>query len=542
MSNYLKIALAQTNFTVGDIDGNCQRIISQMVEARDELACELIIFPELAITGYPPEDLLLRPDFINQTQAALKQIIKASIGIAVIVGYPRRDNKHLLNMASFFYNGECLGEYAKQYLPNYNVFDEKRYFKAGHSACVVNYMGVNIGLTICEDIWRTQPARQAKQAGAELLININASPYHKNRIQERQKVVSKRARDNHLPIIYSNLVGGQDELVFDGASFVVNSTGQLCQQLNEFEETLSIFEFDKSKKEPVKAHMPKIVDEYASVYRALIVGVRDYINKNNFSGAVLGLSGGIDSALTLAIAVDALGANRVKSVLMPSRYTSQMSLDDAWEQVRTLGVTAHEISIETMFSSFTEALAPVFKGLPPDITEENIQARCRGVLLMAISNKTGNMVLTTGNKSEMAVGYATLYGDMAGGYAAIKDVPKTLVYKLANYRNSIAPVIPQRVIDRPPSAELAPNQTDQDSLPDYEILDPILEAYVEQDFTPEQIIAMGFDDQVVYDVLRRVDNNEYKRRQSAPGVKITPRAFGRDRRYPLTSGFKNKGI
>ncbi len=541
MADTLSIAIAQVNMVVGDLTGNADRIIETAMRARDDLECQCVVFPELAITGYPPEDLLLRPAFIERSHVELDRVRAAVSGIALVVGYPLRTDGYLYNAASLIHAGEVLGTYRKQCLPNYSVFDEKRYFVAGDAPCVVNLDGVRIGITICEDIWQNGPIEQAKQAQADLVVNINASPFHIERPSERFDIVSRRARDNALPIMYVNMVGGQDELVFDGASFVVDRHGMLTQRCAHFDDALVRVNFEKS---PVLTqHAAKIVAEEPleqSVYRAIVCGVRDYVTKNGFKGAVIGLSGGIDSALTLAVTVDALGADNVEAVLMPSRYTLDMSIADAKSEAEALGVEYHVISIEPPFDAFLTQLQPVFGKRPMDVTEENIQARCRGVLLMAISNKTGKIVITTGNKSEMAVGYATLYGDMAGGFAAIKDVPKTLVYKLAAYRNGISPVIPERVLERPPSAELAPDQKDEDTLPPYEVLDPILGRYIEQDQSPEDIIAAGFEPDVVYRVAAMVDANEYKRRQAAPGVRITQRAFGRDRRYPLTSKFRSR--
>ncbi|MCK5480337.1 MAG: NAD+ synthase, partial [Gammaproteobacteria bacterium] len=428
------------------------------------------------------------------------------------------------------------GLYKKQRLPNYSVFDEKRYFKPGTDACVVHIKNIPVGITICEDIWEAGPARQAAEAGAGLLININASPFHAGKQAQREQLVAERTRETGLPVMYINLLGGQDELVFDGASFVISHEGRLTQRAPACVEDLYPVDFqcgDTIVALPGEQASPQA--NVASIYQVLVLGVRDYINKHHFSGAVIGLSGGIDSALTLAIAVDAIGADQVEAVMMPSRYTADMSIEDARAQTEALGVSYESISIELPFGAFLEVLEETFSGMETDTTEENIQARCRGIILMAISNKKGKILLTTGNKSEMSVGYATLYGDMAGGFAPIKDVPKLLVYQLAEYRNSIAPVIPQRVLERPPSAELAPDQKDADSLPPYEVLDPILECYIERDESVEQIAARGFDEEMVKWVARMVDRNEYKRRQAPPGVRISQRSFGRDRRYPITA-------
>lgn len=534
----LRIALAQLNLLVGDIAGNADCVIEAALRARDRQGAHAIVFPELTLTGYPPEDLLLRPELTVRVERALERICRSAAGIDLILGYPRALRGRLFNTAGVIREGRIVAEYHKQYLPNYSVFDEKRYFVPGRDACVCDIRGVPVGITICEDIWETGPVAQAAAAGARLLLNLNASPFHGGKAPEREELVQKRARDNGIPIVYVNLVGGQDELVFDGGSFVVDARGELTQRCEFFAESQEIVEFDiGSRVAPRLGRVLPVPDQDRGVYSALVLGVRDYAIKNGFRGAVLGLSGGIDSALTLAVAVDALGADQVEVVMMPSRYTQSMSNEDAEAEARALGVKYRSISIEPAFQTFLGMLAGEFAGRPVDTTEENIQARCRGIVLMAISNKTGRILLTTGNKSEMAVGYSTLYGDMAGGFAPIKDVPKLMVYRLALYRNSLAPIIPQRVIDRPPSAELAPDQKDQDSLPPYAILDAVLQRYVEQDQSVSDIIAAGFAEPEVVRIARLVDINEYKRRQAPPGVRITRRAFGRDRRYPLTSGF-----
>ena len=542
-SQRVRIVMGQLNLLVGDVVGNASKLGSAGQRARDEFKAQAIAFPELALTGYPPEDLLFRSDLLAAAEAQLLTLAQATRGIDVIVGHPQRRDGNLHNAASLLRDGRVHATYLKQHLPNYGVFDEKRYFVPGTGPCVVDIAGVPVGITICEDVWAPGPVEGAARAGAKVVVNINSSPYHRKKASERAEIVSKRARLGKVPIVYVNLVGGQDELVFDGESFVVDADGELTQRLPAFEEELAAVDIDTTATPiaPLSASMAPSMGEIESVYRAIVLGVRDYITKNRFNGAVLGLSGGVDSGLTLAIAVDAIGAQRVEGVMMPSRYTADMSLEDARAEAQTLGVRYRIIPIGSMFESFLQALAEEFRGLPADTTEENIQARIRGVLLMAISNKTGKMVLTTGNKSEMAVGYATLYGDMAGGFAAIKDVPKTLVYRLAEYRNRISPVIPQRVLERAPSAELAPDQKDSDTLPPYDILDAILERYVEQDQSPDEIVAGGFDLHTVEKVVTMVDRNEYKRRQAAPGVRITPRAFGRDRRYPITSGFRRRG-
>ncbi len=540
MAEPLRIALGQINSVVGDVAGNADRILAAAVRARDSLGCHLVVFPELALTGYPPEDLLLRPGFLRYAERELERLRAAVAGIDVLVGHPAGERGRLTNAASLLRDGRIVATYHKHHLPNYGVFDEKRYFRPGSGPCVVEVRGVPVGVTICEDIWEPGPVEQAAGAGAALVININASPYHLHKGYEREEIVAQRIRVAGVPVVYVNLVGGQDELVFDGGSFVMDAQGQKTQQCPFFEEDLAVAEWAPRDGGwcPRPQVLPAPLSLEESVYRAIVLGVRDYVGKNGFPGVVIGASGGVDSGLTLAIAADALGPERVEAVLMPSRYTRQMSIDDALAEARALGVAHRIISIEPMFQAFLEGLKEEFAGLAPDTTEENIQARCRGVLLMAVSNKKRKIVLATGNKSEMAVGYATLYGDMVGGYAAIKDVPKTLVYRLARYRNGLSPVIPERVLTRPPSAELAPDQKDTDSLPPYEVLDPILEMYIEEDRSPAEIVAAGFDPRLVEQVVRRVDRNEYKRRQAAPGVRITRRAFGRDRRYPITNGYR----
>ncbi len=542
MARRLRVALAQLNLLVGDVAGNTAKIVAAIARARDELHAHAIIFPELALTGYPPEDLLLRPGLHAHVLRGLEEVKRATHGIDVVLGYPCPDTAGLHNSASLLRDGAVVATYHKQHLPNYSVFDEKRYFEASDTATVVDICGVPVAMTICEDLWNPGPVAQAAAAGARLMFNLNASPFHALKGREREEVLRTRQREAPMPIVYVNQVGGQDELVFDGESLVMDAGGQVVMRGASYVEDIYIAEFETTN-ETVRAlpgEMHEPLSNAASIYQAVVLGVRDYIEKNSFGGAVIGLSGGVDSALTLAIAVDAVGAQRVEAVMMPSRYTAQISLDDARAEAEALGVEYHSISIEPAFNAFLDSLQEEFAGTEADVTEENIQARCRGVILMAISNKKRKILLTTGNKSEMAVGYATLYGDMAGGYAPIKDLPKTMVYELARYRNSIAPVIPGRVITRAPSAELRPDQTDQDSLPPYEVLDPILELYVEEDKSPEDIIAAGFDADVVKRVVAMVNRNEYKRRQAPPGVRVTRRAFGRDRRYPITSGYRNQ--
>jgi NAD+ synthase (glutamine-hydrolysing) len=538
----LRIALAQLNLFVGDVGGNAQRVIDVAAEARDRLKADLVLFPELALSGYPPEDLLFHKGMRRQVAAAMERVRSEVSGIAMMVGYPDYTDDAIYNAAALIRDGKVLANYHKQELPNYLVFDEKRYFKPGHESRIVELNGIRVGLLICEDIWEPNPARAVRQAGAQLLVVINGSPYSLQYQRRREDIARARDKDTGLPIVYVNMLGGQDELIFDGGSFVMNAAGEIVQRAAPFKEALYAIDVDlvDGKAVPRKGDIEPELSEEASVYNALVLGVRDYVSKHRFPGIVLGLSGGIDSALTLAIAVDALGADRVQAVMMPSRYTSQMSLDDAALEAKTLGIGYDVISIEGMFEAALGALKGVFVGRAPDTTEENIQARCRGLLLMAISNKTGRMVLTTGNKSEMAVGYATLYGDMAGGFAPIKDCSKMLVYRLAHYRNSIAQVIPPRVIERAPSAELRHEQKDSDSLPPYEVLDAILELFIEDNLSVDEISARGFDRATVGRVLEMVKRNEYKRRQAPPGVRISDRAFGRDWRYPITSGYRTR--
>ncbi len=536
----LRVALAQLNLLVGAIDANTDQVVTAARRARDQLGADIILFPELTLTGYPPEDLLLRQGLGGRVDQAVARLKAEVHGITLVVGLPWRTEEGLYNSALVLRDGEQLALYHKQRLPNYSVFDEVRYFISGSEPALFTCNGVKLGLTICEDVWRPESVQLAALAGAELILNLNASPYHQAKGVERERVVAQRIVESGVPLVYVNLVGGQDELVFDGGSFVMNHRGELCQRAPAFEEGLFSVDCNRlaGRVEVEAGVVEPELTPLASVYRALVMGTRDYVEKNGFPGVVLGLSGGIDSALTLAIAVDALGADRVEAVMMPSRYTADISESDAEAQANLLGVRYTTLSIEPLFQAFLASLAGEFAGTEPDITEENLQARCRGVLLMAISNKQGWMVLTTGNKSEMAVGYSTLYGDMAGGFDVLKDVPKTLVFRLAEYRNSLGAAIPQRVIDRPPSAELAPDQKDEDSLPPYAVLDAILERYVEQDQCAEEIIAAGFAPAEVERVIRLVIRNEYKRRQAPPGVRITRRAFGRDRRYPITSGYR----
>lgn len=543
----VSIALAQVNFKVGDIDGNLELIRAAVADAKAKSLPSdkalMVVFSELAITGYPPEDLLLRPSLQHRIELALQDVAKLSTDIAIVLGYPWQEEGQLFNMAGVWSDGQQIAQYAKRFLPNYQVFDEQRYFTAGDETCVFEWQGHQLGLTVCEDIWHEQPIAESKAAGAELIININASPFHLGKLQQRHELLTTHAKRHQLPIVYVNQVGGQDELVFDGASFVVGAEGEMVTNMQEHESGLELVEFDQQLN-PRANQGFAVKNELASIYDTLVLGVRDYIEKNRFKGIVLGLSGGIDSALTLAIAVDAIGKDRVEAVMMPFKYTSSMSMEDAKLEADALGVSYKVLPIEPMYDAFMHTLADEFAGLARDTTEENLQARCRGVMLMAISNKKGYMVLTTGNKSEMAVGYATLYGDMVGGYSALKDVYKTLVFQLSRYRNELAAqqgeleIIPERVITRPPSAELAPDQVDEDSLPPYDILDQILEYYIEGDLSVDAIIAKGFAREDVTRVTRLVDLSEYKRRQAPVGVRMTARGFGRDRRYPITNGWK----
>ena len=540
----MNLCMGQINTFVGDWQGNCERVIAACKSAYATSPEAVVVFPELTLTGYPPEDLLLRPSLQQDADAVLAQLCaELPPTLWVVVGYPRQRSDGLYNSAGVIHGGKIVAEYDKQSLPNYQVFDEKRYFQAGSGATVVDVKGVKVGITICEDIWEPDPIAGARAAGAQLLVNLNASPFHRGKPQERQAMVSERARANDLPVVYVNQVGGQDELVFDGGSFAVNRDGTVAVSAVDFEEALCWLEVDSADSDKLiirDGARAQTRDDVAAVWQALVLGVRDYVNKNGFPGVVLGLSGGIDSAVTLAVAVDALGAERVNAVMMPFRYTASISIEDAEAQAAAMGVAYRSISIEPLYESFTGALAGEFQGLAANITEENLQARCRGVLLMSISNKKNLLVLTTGNKSELAVGYSTLYGDMAGGFDALKDCPKMLVYALARYRNSLTPCIPERVITRPPSAELAPDQKDEDSLPPYEVLDAIIEHYVEQDMSAQEIVALGFTDSDVRRVVRLVDLNEYKRRQAPVGVRITQRGFGRDRRYPITWAWRGR--
>jgi NAD+ synthase (glutamine-hydrolysing) len=539
MSKSVRIAMVQDNFLVGDINGNA-RIIIELAQAAAVQGAELVVFPELALTGYPPEDLLFRPGFMRRVETAVEKIKQSVSGVDIVLGTPLNQGDKVYNTAVWLRDGECIAEYHKQSLPNYSVFDEVRYFSPGKGTCVVSLKDIRFGVVICEDAWEAEPVAAATAAGAEAVIIINASPFHGDKYQERIRMLEQRTSENSVPLFYVNMVGGQDELVFDGESLAVDRAGNVICRAAAFEPAIELVDLTAAGPVAVAAGTTTALLQEEAIYRALVLGVKDFVTKNGFSGVIVGLSGGVDSALTLAIAADALGAENVQAVMMPSRYTAGISREDAEAEARALGVRYDVISIEGAFESFLDSLKYVFKGREPDTTEENIQARCRGLILMAISNKTGRMLLATGNKSEMAVGYATLYGDMCGGFAPIKDVYKTLVYRLCHYRNSLGQVIPERVITRPPSAELREDQVDEDSLPPYAVLDRILELSVEQDMPIEEVINAGFDRETVEQVLGLVQRNEYKRRQSAPGVRVTRRAFGRDRRYPITSGYRRR--
>ena len=543
MNNKVTIALAQIDLAVGDVAGNTAKIIGYADRARDELQADLVVFPELGVCGYPPEDLLFHAGLRQRTEQAVAEIREAVRGIAVLIGFPEYVDDNIHNSCGVFSDGELLCGYRKQLLPNYGVFDEERYFTAGADAAVMRLNGIGIGLTICEDVWRPGPIAAARGAGAECVIAINGSPFELNTQSRREANVRARVAESGIPLLYLNMVGGQDELVFDGGSFVVDAGGDTCFRAPAFEEGLHkvvlLAGAGGVTMEPMS--IAEELSTEASVYRALIADTRDYVGKHGFPGVIIGLSGGIDSALVLAIACDALGPDRVRAVMMPYLFTSTMSQEDASQQATALGAGYDVVPIAPIYDATVAQLATVFAGREEDVTEENIQARCRGLLLMAISNKTGQMLLTTGNKSEMAVGYATLYGDMAGGFAPIKDCSKSLVYRLARYRNSLGQVIPERVITREPSAELRAGQKDSDSLPAYATLDPILEAFIEEDLSVDEIAARGFERETVIRVLELVQRNEYKRRQAPPGVRISGRAFGRDWRYPITSGYRFPG-
>jgi len=534
--NNLRVVMAQQGFEIGDISGNIQKIIQLAQAAYQDQKADLVLFPELCLIGYPPEDLLLRPSLKLRIDEAIECLLQANLPCAIVVGAPMNVDGRLFNSAICISENKIIHQYNKQCLPNYQVFDEKRYFAMGEQSSVFKFKGVTFSLLICEDIWLDEPVIEAKALGAQVVLALNASPFHLNRVSQRLERVEKIAKQYDLAVLYVNGHYGQDELVFDGASFVVNQQGQLTHNSAQFVDDMAVVDLvvDKKDCQVVAGSTVTDLSLMESLHQALVLGLKSYVNKNGFPGIVLGLSGGIDSGLSLAIAVDALGADRVHAVMMPFAYTSEMSIADAKEQADLLGVKFDIVPIIDIYEASYQTLKPVLGLDQPGVTEQNLQARIRGVMLMAISNKTGSMVLTTGNKSEMAVGYATLYEDMCGGYNALKDVPKTLVFELSRYLNTIKPAIPSRVIERPPSAELAPDQKDEDSLPPYHILDAIIEHYVEEDLSAEEIVEQGFEQETVYWVCKQIDRNEYKRQQSAEGVRITPRGFGKDRRYPIT--------
>lgn len=539
----IKIAIAQMNCIVGDIEGNSEKIFLAAEQAARQGA-DILVTPELSLVGYPPEDLLLRPLLYARTDAALESLaarLAAFPGLYVLVGHPESNEQHRYNAASVLLEGRLVGKYRKHDLPNYDVFDEQRYFTFDHRPLVFDVKGVRFAVNICEDTWFRYAPAAARAAGAEVLLVPNGSPYHMNKEGQRQQIMRENVSVEGLALVYANMVGGQDELVFDGGSFVLDASGALKRQLPQFEEQLAIVEFSGATPEAGAITGEVCVEE--QIYRALVLGVRDYVGKNGFPGAIIGLSGGVDSALTLAVAVDALGANQVRAIMMPSQYTAEISWVDAREMAKRVGVRYDEIAIDPMARAFGCALEAQFSGLAEDATEENIQARVRGTLLMALSNKTGRIVLTTGNKSEMATGYCTLYGDMAGGFAVIKDILKTLVYRVCRWRNEtdaypLHDVIPERILTRAPSAELRSNQTDQDSLPAYEVLDGIIRHYMEEELSASEIVALGYPLGEVRRVVRLIRVNEYKRRQAPVGIRVTHRAFGRDWRYPITNRFQ----
>ncbi|MEN6669884.1 NAD+ synthase [Psychrobacter sp. B38] len=535
-------ALAQSHFLVGDITTNTEKMRTLALQAREQGA-DVIVFPELALLGYPPQDLLLRPSLSGRVKSALSTLSDID-DIVMIVGYPHVDHHGTFNSAAILHNGHQKGFYHKQVLPNYGVFDERRYFDRGRNQVLFDYKGITIGLLICEDLWEKDPMAELKKQGADLIVSLNASPFEIEKQGNRKAMLAKRSRENNLPIVYVNAVGGQDDLVFDGGSMAVQADGSVAHEAPRFMSQLLLATLDiKTSKFNNQPKAPLTLSHESEMYQALVVGLRDYVNHSGFSGVIVGLSGGIDSALTLCIAVDALGADKVYAVMMPYEYTSQISLEDAQAQARRLNVSYTVCPIFDAVEGIRHTLAPLFNKSPADTTEENIQARARGVVLMALSNKFGHLVITTGNKSELAVGYATLYGDMAGGFDVLKDVYKSQVYKLASYRNRLedTPVIPERVITRPPSAELRPDQKDQDSLPDYDVLDEILKSYIDEDMGYQDIVDKGFDADLVAKVIKMVDHSEYKRLQSPIGTKISHKAFGRERRYPLVNKWSIKG-
>ncbi len=535
----ISVGIIQENPIVGDIEGNLNLAISAIEDLSSNGSPDIFLFSEMFITGYPPEDLILRDDLLKYAYDAVKKLSEVKPESFVVIGYPKKEGDLIYNCAGVLRNHSIITEYKKQELPNYEVFDEKRYFEPGSSPGIFEVSGLRVALSVCEDIWHEKVIKQAYDNKADLILNINASPYHLKKIENRKELLINHSSKYSLPIVYANQIGGQDELVFDGTSMAIDGRGKQVIQLAKFKKDLKTIIFE-DKEGCLEAHSEMIIpddNELEEVYQALVVGARDYIEKNKFPGAIIGSSGGIDSALTAAIAADAIGADKVRTFMMPFEYTSDMSVEDAAELANNLGIKHSTIPIGQIYDSFSCSLEDEFSGKEKDITEENLQSRCRGVILMALSNKSGDLVLTTGNKSETAVGYSTLYGDTAGGFCVLKDVPKTMVYELSKYRNSISKVIPERIIERPPSAELAPDQKDSDSLPDYDILDKIIELYVEQDKSKEEIANIGVDKKIVDRVIRLIDLSEYKRRQAPLGVKITSRGFGKDRRYPITNKF-----
>ena len=540
MTSRLRIVMAQLNLLVGDVPGNVQKTLDAARRSRDELGAQLVVLPELTLTGYPPEDLLFHSGLRRRVEEGVARLCAEVRGITLVLGYPLYEDGRIFNVGAVIGDGRVQAVYRKTELPNYSVFDEKRYFTPGENPTLIEVAGFAVGLNVCEDIWHAGPARRAAAAGASIIVVPNASPFNIGKQQEREMELRQRVTEAKVPFVYVNHVGGQDELVFDGGSLTMNADGVVAMRAPAFEEGLYQVDFvlEQGLARAMQSSVHVEAGEEESVYRAIVMGTRDYALKNHFKGAVVGLSGGIDSALTLTVAVDALGKHNITAVMMPSRYTSRLSLDTAAEQARHMGVGYQVIPIEPALQAFIGSLGNALGGDTGGVTEQNLQARVRGVLLMGISNKTGKLLLTTGNKSELAVGYATLYGDMAGGFAPLRDATKTLVYRLARYRNLLAEVIPQEVIEREPTAELASGQKDSDSLPPYPVLDPILTAYVEDDHTVAEIVAMGFDEVTVRRVVGMIQNAEYKRRQAPPGVRVSRRAFGRDRRYPITSGYK----
>ena len=535
----ISVGIIQENPIVGDIEGNLNLAISAIEDLSSNGSPDIFLFSEMFITGYPPEDLILRDDLLKYAYEAVKKLSEVKPESFIVIGYPKKEGDLIYNCAGVLRNHSIITEYKKQELPNYEVFDEKRYFEPGSSPGIFEVSGLRVALSVCEDIWHEKVIKQAYDNKADLILNINASPYHLKKIENRKELLINHSSKYSLPIVYANQIGGQDELVFDGTSMAIDGRGKQVIQLAKFKKDLKTIIFE-DKEGCLEAHSEMIIpddNELEEVYQALVIGARDYIEKNKFPGAIIGSSGGIDSALTAAIAADAIGADKVRTFMMPFEYTSDMSIEDAAELANNLGINHSTIPIGQIYDSFSCSLEDEFSGKEKDITEENLQSRCRGVILMALSNKSGDLVLTTGNKSETAVGYSTLYGDTAGGFCVLKDVPKTMVYELSKYRNTISKVIPERIIERPPSAELAPDQKDSDSLPDYDILDKIIELYVEQDKSKEEIANIGVDKKIVDRVIRLIDLSEYKRRQAPLGVKITSRGFGKDRRYPITNKF-----